>query len=128
MRAGVRFWLPASGGRIAPLPWTSKQTRRARRTTTSTISCPRCQSLEWDTIVSQGRGHVYSFVIAHHPPVPPFAYPNAIALIELDEGTRIVSNVVGIDPGDVAIGQRVRVEFTRVDGDLVLPLFRPDPS
>jgi alkylation response protein AidB-like acyl-CoA dehydrogenase len=55
---------------------------------------------------------------AHHPPVPPFAYPNAIALIELDEGTRIVSNLVGIDPADIAIGQRVRVEFTKVDDQL----------
>jgi len=90
--------------------------------------CPRCHSLDWDAITASGRGHVYSFVVAHHPPVPPFSYPNAIALIELDEGTRLVSNLVGIDPADVAIGLRVRVEFTRVDDDLVLPLFRPDPS
>ncbi|TMA30607.1 MAG: hypothetical protein E6J87_17760 [Deltaproteobacteria bacterium] len=89
--------------------------------------CPHCHSLDWDTIVSSGRGHVFSFVVAHHPPVPPFSYPNAIALIELDEGTRLVSNLVGIDPADVAIGLRVRVEFTRVDDELVLPLFRPDP-
>src|SRR5260221_717737 len=47
--------------------------------------CPHCQSLDWDAIVSAGRGHVFSFVVAHHPPVPPFSYPNAIALIELDE-------------------------------------------
>jgi hypothetical protein len=90
--------------------------------------CPRCHSLDWDAIVSSGRGRVFSFVIAHHPPVPPFTYPNAIALIELDEGTRLVSNLVGIDSALVAIGLRVHVEFTRVDDDLVLPLFRPDPS
>jgi hypothetical protein len=88
--------------------------------------CPRCHSLDWDHLAASGRGHVYSFVVAHHPPVPPFSYPNAIALIELDEGTRLVSNLVGIDPADVAIGLRVCVEFTRVDDDLVLPLFRPD--
>jgi uncharacterized OB-fold protein/acyl dehydratase len=89
--------------------------------------CPRCHSLDWDHLVASGRGHVYSFVVAHHPPVPPFSYPNAVALIELDEGTRIVSNLVGIDPADVAIGLRVRVEFTKVDDELVLPLFRPEP-
>jgi uncharacterized OB-fold protein len=88
--------------------------------------CPHCQSLDWDTIVSAGRGHVFSFVVAHHPPVPPFSYPNPIALVELDEGTRLVSNLVGVAPGDVAIGMRVRVEFTRVDDELVLPLFRPE--
>ena len=90
--------------------------------------CPHCQSLDWDTIVSAGRGHVFSFVVAHHPPVPPFSYPNAIALVELDEGTRLVSNVIGIDPADLAIGMRVHVEFTKVDDELVLPLFRPDLS
>ncbi len=90
--------------------------------------CSRCQSLDWDWSVASGRGHVFSFVVAHHPPVPPFTYPNAIALIELDEGTRLVSNLVGIDPADVEIGTRVRVEFTRVDDELVLPLFRPDSN
>jgi hypothetical protein len=90
--------------------------------------CPHCQSLDWDTLVSTGRGRVYSYVVAHHPPVPPFRYPNAIALVELDEGTRLVSNLIGIDPARIEIGQRVRVEFTRVDDELVLPLFRPDAS
>jgi len=87
--------------------------------------CPHCQSLDWDAIKASGRGRVFSFVVAHHPPVPPFAYPNAIALIELDEGTRLVSNLVGIDPADVTIGLLVQVEFTTVDDELVLPLFRP---
>jgi len=87
--------------------------------------CPKCQSLDWDAITASGRGEVYSFVVAHHPPVPPFEYPNAIALIALEEGTRLVSNVVGIDPGDLAIGLPVEVAFTRVDDELVLPLFQP---
>jgi len=87
--------------------------------------CPRCQSLEWDAVVSSGRGRIYSYVVAHHPPVPPFTYPNAIVLVELEEGTRLVSNLVGIDPADVTIGLPVQVEFTRVDEELVLPLFRP---
>jgi hypothetical protein len=87
--------------------------------------CPHCQSLEWDALVASGRGRVFSFVVVHHPPVPPFAYPNAIVLVELDEGTRLVSNLVGVDPADVTIGMPVQVEFTRVDEELVLPLFRP---
>jgi hypothetical protein len=87
--------------------------------------CPHCQSLDWDAITASGRGRVFSFVVAHHPPVPPFTYPNAIALVQLDEGTRLVSNLVGIDPADVTIGLPVQVEFTNVDDELVLPLFRP---
>jgi len=87
--------------------------------------CPRCQSLEWDTIESSGRGTVYSFVVSHYPQVPAFDYPLAIGLIELEEGTRLVSNVVDVDPADVHVGMPVEVVFTAVDHELTLPLFRP---
>jgi uncharacterized OB-fold protein len=87
--------------------------------------CPACHSLDWEAVEASGRGRVFSYVVAHHPPVPPFEYPNAIVLVELDEGTRLVSNLVGIDPSLVRIGMPVRVEFTRVEEGLVLPLFRP---
>jgi len=86
--------------------------------------CRACHSLEWEALEASGRGRVYSFVVAHHPPIPPFAYPNLIVLIELDEGTRLVSNLIGVDPADVEIGMPVEVAFTRVDDSLVLPLFR----
>jgi 3-oxo-4,17-pregnadiene-20-carboxyl-CoA hydratase alpha subunit len=87
--------------------------------------CPHCHDLVWDSVESSGRGRVYSWVVAHHPPVPPFEYPNAIALIELEEGSRIVSNLVGIDPADIRIDLPVEVVFTPVDEELTLPLFRP---
>jgi uncharacterized OB-fold protein len=87
--------------------------------------CPHCHAFEWDTVEASGRGRVYSYVVAHHPPVPPFEYPNLIALIELEEGTRMVSNLVGVEPGAVEIEMPVEVEFTEVDPELVLPVFRP---
>jgi uncharacterized OB-fold protein/acyl dehydratase len=87
--------------------------------------CPQCQSLEWDTVEASGRGAVYSFVINHHPRVPAFEYPLVIALVELEEGTRLVSNVVDVEPGDVHVGMPVEVVFTAVDPELTLPLFRP---
>jgi uncharacterized OB-fold protein len=87
--------------------------------------CPACHGLEWDLVESSGRGQVYSFVVAHHPPIPPFEYPNAVVLVELEEGTRLVSNLLGVDPAKIEIGMPVEVEFTEVDPDLVLPLFRP---
>jgi uncharacterized OB-fold protein/acyl dehydratase len=90
--------------------------------------CPHCHSLEWDTLEASGRGRVYSFVVAHHPAIPPFEYPNLIVLVELEEGTRLVSNLLGIDPGEAEIGMPVRVEFTKVDDELVLPLFRPEKA
>ncbi len=90
--------------------------------------CPHCHSLDWDTLEASGRGRVFSFVVAHHPVIPPFEPPNLIVLVELEEGTRLVSNLVGVDPAAVEIGMPVEVEFTRIDDELVLPLFRPAHS
>ena len=87
--------------------------------------CPTCHSLEWDTVEASGRGTVYSHVVAHHPPVPPFEYPNVIALVELEEGTRLVSNLVGVEPDEVRAGMAVELEFTEVEENRFLPLFRP---
>ena len=87
--------------------------------------CIDCHSFEWDTVTASGLGTVYSFVIAHYPEVPPFDHPNPIGLIELDEGTRLVAQLVGVKRDEVSIGQRVKVEFNTFDDDLVLPQFRP---
>jgi uncharacterized OB-fold protein/acyl dehydratase len=87
--------------------------------------CPNCQSLEWDSVTSSGKGEVYSFVIPHYPQVPMFEYPYVVAVIALEEGTRLISNVIDIDPGDVAIGMPVEVRFVAVDDELTLPLFAP---
>ena len=87
--------------------------------------CPECHSLEWDAVEASGRGTVYSFVIPHHPPLPWFPEPYVVALVDLEEGTRLVTNIVGAAPGDVTIGMPVEVRFEHFDGDLVLPLFAP---
>lgn len=87
--------------------------------------CGNCQSTEWDSIASSGKGTVYSYVVCHHPVFPGFDFPIVAALIELEEGTRIVSNVVGIDPSKVAIGMPVRASIEAVDEQMKLPLFRP---
>ena len=88
--------------------------------------CPSCHSFEWDTVEASGRGTVYSFVVMHYPEAPPFDHPNPIVLVELEEGTRLISQIVGIQPGEVRIGQAVQVEFNSFnDGELVLPQFRP---
>ena len=87
--------------------------------------CPHCQSLEWETVEASGKGTVYSFVTNHYPQVPAFDYPLNVALIELEEGVRLISNVVGIPADDVEIGMAVEVEFTAFDDELTLPQFRP---
>jgi uncharacterized OB-fold protein len=94
-------------------------------------SCPRCHSFEWDTVQASGRGTVYSFVVMHYPEVPPFEHPNPIGLIELEEGTRLIAQLIGVKPGEVAVGQAVQVEFHTFDtaaGPMALPQFRPVQS
>ncbi|MCA1833357.1 MAG: bifunctional MaoC family dehydratase N-terminal/OB-fold nucleic acid binding domain-containing protein [Actinomycetota bacterium] len=87
--------------------------------------CGACRSLDWDTVTSSGRGEVYSFVVHHYPPIPGFETPYVVALIALEEGVRIVSNVIGVEPSGVAIGLPVQVSFQAVDDSLTVPLFRP---
>jgi hypothetical protein len=89
--------------------------------------CPGCHGFAMESIEASGRGTVHSFVVAHHPPLPPFSYPNVIVLVELEEGTRLVSRLVGVEPDDVRIGMPVQVEFERVADDFAVHRFRPAP-
>ena len=89
--------------------------------------CGTCQSVKWAAVAAKGRGTVYSYTIVHYPKFPGFEYPLACAVIELAEGTRIVSNVVGCDPDDVRIGMPVVLSIENVDAEMKLPLFRPVP-
>jgi uncharacterized OB-fold protein len=87
--------------------------------------CSECRSYEWDVVDASGRGTVYSFVVNHYPQVPAFDYPLAVGLIELEEGTRLVANVIAVEPSDIQIGMPVEVEWVDHDRDLSLPAFRP---
>ncbi|MER6094695.1 bifunctional MaoC family dehydratase N-terminal/OB-fold nucleic acid binding domain-containing protein [Streptomyces sp. NPDC001728] len=88
--------------------------------------CADCGSPDWDTVEASGTGTVFSYVVMHHPPFPAFDPPYAVGLIELAEGVRMVSNVVGVPYDKVRIGMPVRLEFLRADEDLVLPVFRAE--
>ncbi len=87
--------------------------------------CDKCGSYDWDTQQASGKGTVYSYVVVHYPQVPAFDYPLAIGLIELEEGTRLVADIVGIDAADVKVGMPVEVEWIEHDEDLTLPAFHP---
>ena len=86
--------------------------------------CPACGSFEWDTLAASGRGTIYSYAVHHYPPIPGFDVPNLVGLIELEEGTRVLANVTGIDPERIEIGMDVEVYFEDFEG-VVLPQFRP---
>ncbi|MEV1052622.1 OB-fold domain-containing protein [Streptomyces sp. NPDC049887] len=101
--------------------------------------CGECGSAEWDAVEADGAGTVYSYVVMHHPRFPAFGGadgssreapdpdgpgPYAVGLIELAEGVRMVSNVIGVPYDEVRIGMPVRLEFLRADEELELPVFR----
>ncbi|WP_067461422.1 bifunctional MaoC family dehydratase N-terminal/OB-fold nucleic acid binding domain-containing protein [Actinomadura macra] len=87
--------------------------------------CPQCGSFDWDSVEASGAGHVHTYVVSHHPRHPAFDHPLVVAVIELAEGTRLIANMTGVAPADVAIGMPVVLEWIDPDPDLSLPAFRP---
>jgi uncharacterized OB-fold protein len=86
--------------------------------------CPQCGAdvITWRD--AAGTGTIYSYTVVHQG-FGPFAAqtPFAVALIDLDEGARMLSRITGSSPGEIRIGQRVRVAFVRADPNLTLPYF-----
>lgn len=91
--------------------------------------CTACQSkgLEWQ--VSAGRGTVYTFTVNHRAPTPAFKVeaPYVIALVDLDEGFRMMLNVVNCPPEEVAIGMPVQITFEPrgENGEQLIPQAEP---
>jgi hypothetical protein len=93
--------------------------------------CPHCaagrSALEWRT--ASGRATVYAAVVEHRPEAAgaPFSggEPYCVALVDLDEGVRMLTNVVGCPPGDVQAGMGVAVTWEPLSDGRQLPLFRP---
>ena len=89
--------------------------------------CPRCLSdrLTWTTV--DGRGTVYTFTVAEQPTAPPFAdeVPQVLAVVELTEGVRVSTTLVGVDPGAVTVGLPVEPVFDHGDDGITLLRFRP---
>jgi len=87
-------------------------------------ACPDCGAFDRGHVVATGRGTVFSYVVHRHPPVPGKELPIVIALIDLDEGVRMVGEVVDVADDEVEIGMPLRVSFNRVDDELTLPVWR----
>ncbi len=93
------------------------------------LLCRNCGSSEKDYVVASGTGFVYSYTVVHRGPTPAFAEeaPYVVALVELDEGVRLMTNIVDCTPDSVRIGQRVRVQFEEVNEVVALPKFVLEP-
>jgi uncharacterized OB-fold protein len=85
--------------------------------------CAACGSVEREAFSASGRGRVYSWIESRHPSAPDDE-PRIVALIDLDEGLRIVSNLQDVPLDEVYPGLAVEVFFAEVGG-VKLPQFRP---
>lgn len=88
-------------------------------------ACPACRSFDWDTVESTRKGTLHSWTVIHHPPDPAFDYPLAVGLIDLEEGTRLVADISGVDHDQLHIGMELEVGFSEHAHGEVLPQLRP---
>jgi hypothetical protein len=90
-------------------------------------SCPHCWSDNCEWRPSSGRGRVYSYTVIHHNDVLPFKerLPYIVALIDLEEGVRVTTNIVEGTPEVMHVGMPVEVVYEHVTDEVTLPQFRP---
>src|SRR5437763_16738003 len=89
--------------------------------------CPACLSLDVAFAKASGRAKVYTFIVVHRPLHPAFyeEAPFNVAIVELAEGPRMHTRIVGAKPEDLRIGMDVEVKFQKLDDDIFLPMFAP---
>jgi uncharacterized OB-fold protein len=139
----------ADSGLVHPLPYASWETRGywegagrgeivlQRCSDCGTVQhkprgvCATCLSGDIEHFVASGRGTVHTFTVTHQNQAPPFSQhlPYVLAYVELNEGPRLLTHIVGCEPEAVRIGMRVRADFARPgrdDGEeFAVPRFRP---
>jgi uncharacterized protein len=122
--AGAVYWLAAAKGTLL-LP-TCRQC--ARGFWHPRPRCPHCGSDRVEWARSHGKGVVHTFTVVRQSPDAFFKskVPYAVAIIELDEGPMIMSNITSCEVDTVKIGMRVSVTFEPASDDIAIPLFVPD--
>jgi uncharacterized OB-fold protein len=90
--------------------------------------CPKCAGRKVSWFASSGRGKLYSYVI-HQRPVPGFKPPYSIAVVELQEGPRMMTNVINCPqtPEALQLDMELEVAFTKLSEEITLPTFQPRP-
>ena len=91
------------------------------------ILCAACGSRTWRWQPTTGRGHVFTWTVTHRPTDPAFAdhLPYAVVVVTLEEGPRVVGNLVDIDPSDLRLDLPVRVVLDRRSDAVALVDFAP---
>lgn len=89
--------------------------------------CPACGSLKTSWVEASGKGTIYTFTVNHRGDgAYRGAAPYVLAYVELEEGPRVLTNIVGADPSTLEIGQQVKVVFEDTGAGSALPRYTPD--
>lgn len=121
MKETAFFWEGAQAGELR-----IQQCRGCQRLAhPPVVRCPACGSYDLGFRIASGKATLYSFVEPVHPPMPFMRYPYIVGLVELEEGTRLLTNIVHCAPEQVRIGMPLELVFQQTDPELRLPMFRP---
>ena len=114
------FWQAANDGRLV----IQRCDACGHYRWTPQILCTRCMAEPFTWTEVSGRGRVHSFTVVHRPPTHEFKAPFVLAVVELDEGPLMLTQIVGEDRDATAIGAPVEVAFTRASPEINLYTFR----
>ncbi|MBP7341986.1 MAG: OB-fold domain-containing protein [Smithellaceae bacterium] len=91
------------------------------------LLCPRCHSPEARRLTAKGTGRIYTFAVYHTAYHPGFAaeLPYTVAVVVLDEGPRLLTNIIGCPPGEVTCDMPVEIVWADIDENITLPKFKP---
>lgn len=91
------------------------------------IACPYCFSDNIDWVEASGKGTVYSYTVVENNAPSAFIndIPYVVAVVRLEEGVQMLSNIVGCEPCDVRCDMAVNVTFEKLDDEFTLPKFKP---
>jgi uncharacterized OB-fold protein len=92
------------------------------------VACPHCLSEAWQWVESSGRGAVYSFTVIHRAPGPEFETPYVLAVVDVEEGWTMLTNIVDCAPSDVRFDMPVSVSWQEMGGGMLIPMFSPEPA
>lgn len=88
--------------------------------------CPKCGARDVKVVKASGKGKLYSYII-NHLPSPGYTPPFTVAIVELEEGIRLMTNLVDIepDPEKLELDMPLEVTFEKLNDDITLPQFKP---
>lgn len=89
--------------------------------------CPRCWSEDVEWREASGRATLYTWSVVHNNDLPPWPdrVPYVAAVVDLEEGPRMMTIVTDCDPDDLEMGMDLVVDFEDYDEDITVPVFRP---